>query len=76
MDYTVEFDFRHARYEMVTWMTLEGGARMGIDVHPLIATTLEAAKLEAELMECLMESPAPDPLSDMIVDQMAEYYLA
>ena len=74
MNYTVEYNNDTEHYEMVYWMTLEGGHRITAEWYELKAKSLKSAIDEAEELDAMLTMPEHAMPTDEEVDAMAQYY--
>lgn len=74
MNYTVEYNTDTERYELVYWMTLEGGHRITAEWYELKAKSLKFAIDEAEELDAMLNMPEHYMPTDEEVDAMAQYY--
>jgi hypothetical protein len=74
MNYTVEYNNETEHYEMVYWMTLEGGHRITAEWYELKAKSLKSAVDEAEELDAMMNMPKDSMPTDAEVDAMFRYY--
>ena len=74
MNYTVEYNNETEHYEMVYWMTLEGGHRITAEWYELKAKSLKSAVDEAEELDAMLNLPKNDMPTDDELNIMAQYY--